>query len=219
MPVRLRVGAPRRLLVIAPHPDDEAIGAYMLMTRLRRRGVAVRVVVVTDGAASHPNSLRWPRRRLVAERRRESRRTLRRIGVAAAAVTFLDLPDGRLNTHTAAARRGLSRALGHVGSALIAAPAASDDHPDHRTVAACVAALRRPNLRRLAYPVWPAGLRPAGARCLFLTAQERLAKRHAVRSYRTQAGRIMDDPAGFAMTRRQISAFTRQQEVFVEVQQ
>lgn len=219
MPVRLRVGAPRRLLVIAPHPDDEAIGAYMLMTRLRRRGVAVRVVVVTDGAASHPNSLRWPRRRLVAERRRESRRTLRRIGVAAAAVTFLDLPDGRLNTHTAAARRGLSHALGHVGSALIAAPAASDDHPDHRTVAACVAALRRPNLRRLAYPVWPAGLRPAGARCLFLTAQERLAKRHAVRSYRTQAGRIMDDPAGFAMTRRQISAFTRQQEVFVEVQQ
>lgn len=217
--MRLRVGAPRRLLVIAPHPDDEAIGAYMLMTRLRRRGVAVRVVVVTDGAASHPNSPRWPRRRLVAERRRESRRTLRRIGVAAGAVTFLDLPDGRLNTRTASARRGLSRALGHVGSALIAAPAASDDHPDHRTVAACVAALRRPNVRRLAYPVWPAGLRPAGACCLFLTAQERLAKRHAVRSYRTQAGRIMDDPAGFAMTRRQISAFTRQQEVFVELRQ
>lgn len=217
MPVRLRIGGPRRLLVIAPHPDDEAIGAHALMSRLRRHGVSVRVVVVTDGAASHPNSLRWPRRRLVAERQRESRRAMRRIGVAAGAVTFLDLPDGRLHTRTAAARRGLSRALGHVGSALIAAPAASDDHPDHRTVAACVAALHRPNLRRLAYPVWPAGQQPAGARCLFLTTQERLAKRQAVRSYRTQAGRIMDDPAGFAMTRRQIAAFTRQQEVFVEV--
>ncbi|TCP29194.1 PIG-L family deacetylase [Sphingomonas sp. BK235] len=217
MPLRFRIGAPRRLLVIAPHPDDEAIGAYALMSRLRRRGVSVRVVVVTDGAASHPNSPRWPRRRLVAERRRESRRALCRIGVAAGAMTFLDLPDGRLHTRIVAARRGLARALGHVGPALIAAPAASDDHPDHRTVAACVAALRRPKLRRLAYPVWPAGRQPAGARCLFLTAQERLAKRHAVRSYRTQAGRIMDDPAGFAMTRRHVAAFTRQQEVFVEV--
>lgn len=219
MPVRLRVGVPRRLLVIAPHPDDEAIGAYALMSRLRRRGVSVRVVVVTDGAASHPNSPRWPRRRLVTERRRESRRVLRGIGVAAAAVTFLDLPDGRLHARIVVARRGLARALGHVGPALIAAPAANDDHPDHRTVAACVAALRRPHLRLLAYPVWPAGLRLAGARCLFLTTQERLAKRHAVRSYRTQAGRIMDDPSGFAMTRRQIAAFTRQQEMFVEVRQ
>lgn len=216
MPVELRVGSPRRLVVIAPHPDDEAIGAYTLMARLRRRGVTVRVVVVSDGAASHPNSRIWPRRRLVAERRRESRRAVRRIGVAAGAVTFLNLPDGRLHTRADPARRGLARALGHGGSALIALPAASDDHPDHRIVAACVAALCRPGLRRLAYPVWPAGRRPAGARCLFLTAQERLAKRHAVRSYRTQAGRITDDPAGFAMTRRQIAAFTRPQEIFVE---
>ncbi len=68
----------------------------------------------------------------------------------------------------------------------------------------------------LAYPVWPAGLRPVGARALFLTAQERLAKRRAVRSYRTQVGCITDDPAGFAMTRAQIAAFTRPQEMFVE---
>lgn len=92
----LRLGMPRRLLVIAPHADDEAIGAHAMMTRLKRRGVTVQVIVVADGAASHPSSVRWPRRRLVAERRRESRRVLRQIGVAAAAVTFLDLPDGLL---------------------------------------------------------------------------------------------------------------------------
>lgn len=215
--MRLRVGSPKRLLVVAPHPDDEVIGAYTLIRRLRRRGVAVRVVVVTDGAASHPSSLRWPRGRLVAERRRESRRALHRIGVAAGAVTFLGLPDGSLHTRAAAARRGLSRAIGHVPTTLIAVPFEGDDHPDHRTVAACVAALRRPGLRKIAYPVWPAGQRPNGARILSLTAQERFAKRHAVRGYRTQTGRITDDPHGFAMTRQQIAAFTRPREMFVEL--
>ena len=212
----LRLGRPRRLLVVAPHPDDETVGAHGLMTRLRRRGVAVEVVVVTDGAASHPSSPGWPRRRLVAERRRESRRTLRRIGVAADAVTFLDLPDGRLHAHAAAARRALARLIVRPGATLLVSPAESDDHPDHRAVAACVGALRRPGLRIMTYPVWPAGLKPAGADALFLTAQERLAKRHALRGYRTQTGRIADDPAGFTMTRKQIAAFTGAQEIFVE---
>lgn len=49
-----------------------------------------------------------------------------------------------------------------------------------------------------------------------LTAQERLAKRFAIRGYRTQAGRITDDPAGFAMTRAQIAAFSGPVETFAE---
>jgi LmbE family N-acetylglucosaminyl deacetylase len=215
--VKLRIGTPRRLLVIAPHPDDETIGAHALMTRMRWRGVAVRVLVVTDGAASHPSSLRWPRPRLVAERRRESRRVLRQIGVAASAITFLDLPDGRAHTRDDAIRRGLTRAIGHHRSTLIVGPANSDDHLDHRTVADCVAALPRLGIRVLAYPVWPAGVRPAGFRAIFLTTGERLAKRRALRSYRTQAGRVTDDPAGFAMSRAQIAAFTRPQETFLEL--
>lgn len=214
--MRLRLGTPRRLLVVAPHPDDEAIGAHAMMTLLRRRGIVVHVVIVTDGAGSHRSSPRWPSRRLVAERRRESRRVLRQIGVTADAVTFLDLPDGGLEARVAAARRGLARAVMAPGPTLVVSPSGCDDHPDHRVVAACVDAIRRPGLRRLAYPVWPAGAKVAGAGSLFLTAQERLAKRRAVRSYRTQAGRITDDPAGFSMSREQIAAFTRAQERFVE---
>lgn len=212
----LRLGRPRRLLVVAPHPDDEAIGAHAMMTRLRRCGVTVQVVVVTDGAASHPSSVRWPRRRLVTERRRESRRVLRRIGVAADAVTFLDLPDGLLHTRAAAARRGLARVIGAHRPMLVVSPSRDDDHADHRTVAACVEALRRPGVRTLTYPVWPAGQTTAGARVLFLTVQERLAKRRAIRSYRTQTGCITDDPDCFTMTREQIAAFSSPREVFVE---
>ena len=99
---------------------------------------------------------------------------------------------------------------------LVLAPAPTDDHPDHRVVATGVAQARMAGMQRLAYPVWPAGVRLRGARTLPLTQQERLVKRYAIASYRTQAGRITDDPVGFAMTRRQIAAFSGPAETFVE---
>ena len=206
------------MLVVAPHADDETIGAYVLMMRLRRRGVAIRVLVVTDGHASHPASVRWPRRRLVRERQRETRRAVGRIGVPVGCIRFLDLPDGGLGTVSSVATRLIARAMAAAPRPLlVVAPAVGDDHPDHRVVAAAVAAGRTPGMRRLSYPVWPAGgaLR-GGARSLYLTTQERLAKRHAIRSYATQVGRIVDDPSGFAMTRRQIAAFSRPTETFLD---
>jgi LmbE family N-acetylglucosaminyl deacetylase len=187
------------------------------MTRLRRRGVMVRVVVVADGAASHPGSTAWPPARLVRERAREARRALRRIGIPAGDVTFLRLPDGGLASVSGAIRRGIAAAAHRAPRPLlIVAPAASDDHPDHRAVAAAMAAIGGAGIRRLAYPVWPAGKGLTGARALSLTGQQRLAKRHAIRGYRTQTGRITDDPAGFALTPAQIAAFSRPAEWFVE---
>lgn len=215
--MRLRIGMPRCLLVVAPHPDDETIGAHCLMTRLRRRGVTVRVLVVTDGHASHRASRTWPRRRLVEERRRETRRAMRRIDVAAGDITFLGLPDGGLQDQPAAASRPIRRAVRRAPKPLlVVAPARTDAHPDHRVVAGGIAAARIGRVRRLDYPVWPAGTALRHARVLTLTARERLAKRQAIRSYRTQTGRITDDPAGFALTRAQIAAFSRPMEFFVE---
>lgn len=211
-----RLGHARSVLVVAPHPDDEAIAAHGLIARLSRRGVRVCVLVVSDGAGSHRGSPTWPRQRLTQERRRETRRVMRRIGVCAAAVTFLDLPDGQLKAHADDVRRLVARAARMLPKPLLGlAPSRADDHPDHRVVAA--AARRQMGVRWWAYPVWPAGRRLCGAQPIHLTTQERLVKRHAIRSYRTQAGRILDDPAGFAMTARQIAAFSRPQEVFAPV--
>lgn len=215
--MKLLAGTPRCLLVIAPHADDESIGAHALMTRFRRRGVEVRVVVVTDGSASHPGSTRWPRARLIRERQRETRRAVRRIGVAAGKITFLGFPDGGTEQVRIQTARAIAVALRHAPKPLlVVAPAATDAHPDHRIVALGVTMARVARVRRLAYPVWPAGTRMRGARCLTLTAQERLAKRWAIESYRTQAGGITDDPTGFSMTKHQIAAFSGPIETFVE---
>ena len=215
--MRVRADTPRCLLVIAPHPDDETIGTYTLITRLRRRGVEVRVLVVTDGGGSHPNSLAWPRARLVKERQRETRRAMRGIGVAAGNIRFLGLPDGALHSRAPLARRRIVAAIRAAPRPLLLlAPSQGDDHRDHRVTAAGAADAGSAGVCRLAYPVWPAGVRLVGARTLALNTQERLAKRRAIRSYRTQAGRITDDPGGFAMTRAQIAAFSGPFETFLE---
>ncbi len=210
------IGRLNALLVVAPHPDDETIGAHTLMTRLHRRGVAVTVAIVSDGAASHPGSALWPRDRLVRERRAESRRAMRQIGIGAARVRFLALPDGRLGEHAPAIRRRLDAIVAALPRpVLVLVPSPADAHPDHRVVAGAIR--RRPGVRWMRYPVWPVGQRLPGARAVRLSTQERLAKRQAIRRYRTQAGRITDDPAGFAMTTHQIAAFSRAQEWLADV--
>ena len=46
----------RSCLVLAPHPDDETLGAGGLLARLARDGVRCDVIVLTDGEGSHPDS-------------------------------------------------------------------------------------------------------------------------------------------------------------------
>lgn len=213
----LRLGALRSLVVLAPHPDDETIGAFGLMALLRRRGVAVRIVVVSDGRGSHPGSPTWAGERLIRERRCETRRAVSRVGVCAGDVTFLNFPDGHLHTATKPMNAAIAGILRRTPKpALVAGPVADDDHSDHRAVAAAIAGARMAGVRSIGYCVWPAGMRLRHARALPLGAAQRLAKRRAILSYRTQAGGITDDPAGFTMTRKQVAAFSRPFEMFLE---
>jgi LmbE family N-acetylglucosaminyl deacetylase len=212
----VRIG--RRLLVIAPHPDDEAIAAWALMRRARRQGARVDVVVVSDGGASHPDSRQWPRARLVSERRREVRRVLGAIGIDRLRIVFLGLPDGELPGHGRRLRHVLAGVLARRHPDMLVSPTPHDAHADHRAVAEALGALPRRGERRFGYRVWPEG----AARALHdlvvpLTASEVQQKRAAIRRYRTQAGLITDAEAGFTMTHRHINAFARATERFADL--
>jgi LmbE family N-acetylglucosaminyl deacetylase len=100
----LDVSTGERLVVVAPHPDDETLGAAGLIQRVLTRGGAVRVVLVTAGdgyveAVVHETGRPRPRpAEYVAygERRlREARRALRELGGdAIRAEHLLGFPDG-----------------------------------------------------------------------------------------------------------------------------
>lgn len=206
----------RSALIVAPHSDDETIGAFGLIHALRLGAARVRIIVVTDGAASHPNSVCWPRRQLVAERRRETLAAMRRIGVSAGGVTFLGLPDGQLWGRAATMSPVIRRAVARANRIdLLVLPACDDDHPDHRIVSA---ALRRSGARQLHYLVWPSrqGVSRRASHSLRL-GNRAAAKRGAIRRYRSQMGAITDDPAGFSISRSELITFARPVELFREV--
>jgi LmbE family N-acetylglucosaminyl deacetylase/glycosyltransferase involved in cell wall biosynthesis len=107
-----------RLLVLAPHPDDEVIGCGGLVALHLAEGRPVRVVVATDGAQAGNG----------AQREAESRAALAILG--AATVEFLRFPDRALQDARDLAT-SLAAILRQWKPDLIAVPNPLEIHPDH----------------------------------------------------------------------------------------
>ncbi len=205
------------VIVVAPHSDDETIAAHTLIEHLRRRGTHVSIIVVTDGSASHRNSATWPKKRLIAERKRETVRAMTAIGVWQGNVRFLAYPDGGLDSLNRLEQRRLTRDLarGPIPD-LVIAPDGRDVHPDHRDVAMACSRAWPQSVARLSYIVWKRADEPPVSpshRTVFLANSWR--KRSALRRYRTQTGIIRDDPKGFHLTTEQIISKCSPTEQFI----
>lgn len=92
----------QRLLVFAPHPDDETLGAAGLMRQARLRGDDVRVVIITNGDGFRISAAQEFRTISVAPkdfvrygflRQGEARTALGVLGIPADHVHFLGYPD------------------------------------------------------------------------------------------------------------------------------
>ncbi|HEY1394743.1 PIG-L deacetylase family protein [Roseateles sp.] len=155
------VGA--RVVVVAPHPDDEVLGCggllSLLATRLRAAAPGastlapfVAVIGVTDGDASHPGSTTWTPLHLAAQRRLERLRGLRHLGLRVP-VHALALPDGRVRFHERRMVDALSRHL--LPDDVVITTWRHDGHPDHDAVGrACADAARGAGATLLEMPVW-----------------------------------------------------------------
>lgn len=137
-----------RLLLIAPHPDDESLACSVILQRAARAGAAVRVVYATDGE-DNP----WPQRFLDRKwrldvndrtrwgkiRRTEARAALGTLGVPIQSARFLGLPDQELTTLLlSGCRATLDRLIGIIEEwepTLLLVPSVSDTHPDHNALA------------------------------------------------------------------------------------
>lgn len=121
-----------RWLVLAPHPDDEVLGAGATVAMAVRRGVQVTVVVLTDGAAQGEISVRAA----------EARRAAALLGVQE--LNLWGLPDRSLSPWDASFIQRLRRLLGQSDADTVLLPSPVELHPDHRALALAVQrALRR----------------------------------------------------------------------------
>jgi LmbE family N-acetylglucosaminyl deacetylase len=121
-PTRLRG---ERLLVLAPHPDDEVIGCGGLTAQHFREHRVVRVVIATDGAEA--DTAANDRDGYRALREQESRHGLERLG-GVPDVHFLRFPDRQLGSEIGEL---LAAQLREFAPDLILVPSPLEIHPDH----------------------------------------------------------------------------------------
>ncbi|HEY1581562.1 MAG TPA: PIG-L family deacetylase [Chthoniobacterales bacterium] len=214
-----------RLMMFAPHPDDESLATGIFLQRALAAGAAVRVVYATDGERNC-----WPqrflerkvrlresdRKRWGARRQAEALAALRSLGITPEEVNFLSLPDQGV---TDLLLRGCRQTLRRLASVVrewepthLLLPSATDTHPDHSGLAVLLEIALETylasgdDLVRLHYLVHGASDSFSRAACeLPHSLLEKRAKRRAIVCHVTQV----------ALSRRRFLSYARRPERFV----
>jgi LmbE family N-acetylglucosaminyl deacetylase len=193
--------AATRLLVVAPHPDDESIAAGLLIQQVRAAGGQVQILLLTAGD-NNPWPQRWLERRLrigVADRQRwgrrrhaEMRQAMGILDVPEQALRSMDWPDmgitDSLIRHGSRIVAGMAEAIDAFHPDLVAMPSINDRHPDHGAAHVLVrlALTGRPDPpRQLAYLIH-GNREAAGELEIRGTPAQQIRKNEALGAHRTQ---------------------------------
>lgn len=178
-----------RIVVLAPHMDDEVIGCGGTLALHAACGADITIVFLTDGrGGGAPGATESARAALAATRKEESRLALADLGITK--IMYLDGEDGRLG---ATAQLGtaadltvrLRAAIEAARPEILYLPSFLEEHPDHRAASALLAeAVRGTRLafRCHAYEVWT----PLFPNCFVRIDATIEAKRRALVHYQSQ---------------------------------
>jgi LmbE family N-acetylglucosaminyl deacetylase len=203
---------PAPIVVVAPHPDDETLGAGGLIFTYAHSDIRVTVISVTDGEAACPEVPA-----LDHVRRRELVSAMRQLELAPADIFRLGLPDGGVSEREVELAQSLAECIPE--GAVIVAPFELDGHPDHEAVArACRAAAGERGLTLVRYPIWAWH---RGSAHLFMESRSvrfvlsdraRAAKRQAIAEHRSQ---LDERPGGAILPAHVLDYFYQPYEVFL----
>lgn len=209
--------AEARWLVLAPHPDDETLGAGALIGSVSAVDRLAAVVFLTDGAGSHPHADEASRQRLITTRQAEAQVALARLcGNRTPETVFLNWPDAQPHEEGSVAALETAAQLAdlcisHAVTAL-AVTALNEPHCDHAAafrLARSVVAMTAGNVDVFEYLVW-AVEPPAGARRALRTEPVSTAIRsQALEAHESQLTDLLGpgfrlDPARLDMPERDI---------------
>lgn len=200
-------------LVLAPHPDDETLGAGGLIARLCGKGVPVIVVALTDGENAYADTQNMGDIRV-----HEQVEALYRLGVPESMVRRLRLPDRDVSAYE---DRLVNSLLPMVEAGMhLVAPWERDFHPDHEVagrVAVRVAQIKGAILTSYLFWTWHRGvpdmLEGLSVEKVSLTDAELQTKRYALEAHASQFehadGQPILSPELLMPTRRQYEVFIR----------
>lgn len=152
----LKIPEGKKILIFAPHPDDDVFGMGGTIANLIDNKCHVKIIYLTDGSKGTISGIRD--KRLVAIRKKETEKALKILG--ASDYTFWGYPDGNLpaNKSTLKATETLIESF---SPDIICLPSIFDDHKDHRQTNEIVTkVLESKNLLDMeiwGYEVWTSG--------------------------------------------------------------
>lgn len=114
-----------KVLILAPHVDDETIGLGGTVLKHVANGHKVTCVYVTDGSKSVSS---MAKEELVEERKKEAKKVQKLLGIEK--LYFMNLPDGEVES-TVDAQEVLKGIIQDVNPNVIYCPIFIDCHPDH----------------------------------------------------------------------------------------
>ena len=193
-----------KVLVVAPHPDDESLGTGGLLQRAFAKKIPVRIVFATSGENNPWAQRYWERRWRIStddrarwgqRRREEAINAIRTLGGEPGSAKFLNLPD--LGTTDLLMQGGaelpvlLSDELQEWEPTMAFIPTMLDAHPDHSALSTALSmafdSVEGSSIRAWEYlvhrPHVPIGHQPVK---LFLSAEEVARKRRAILCHETQ---------------------------------
>jgi LmbE family N-acetylglucosaminyl deacetylase len=173
-----------RVLVIAPHPDDETLGCGGTIVRHRLAGEAVCILVVTDGGSSRAGG--YGRAAIRDIRAQEAGAAIAHLEPSE--IVQFGLPESRWTPSDFQAR--LTELLARVRPTLIYTTSCVDFHPEHRRVALglakTLAATPLPALRAIRLYELQVPLTPVLANVAVDISTVHAAKERALAEYTTQ---------------------------------
>lgn len=136
---------PLRIAVLAAHPDDETIGASVLLARSQRASV----IFLSDGAPRDsrlwPRTIQGSREEYASIRREEAQNALRRVGISQGQIRWLGAIDQETIFAVSELATRLIEALREIRPQLIVTHPYEGGHPDH-DCAALIASIAVPRL-------------------------------------------------------------------------
>lgn len=221
------VATGKRILILAPHADDESLGCGGLIAHALSAGSEVFVIILTDGAKSHPNSKSYPASRLIALREDEAAAAVAVLGIKPDHLVFFRYPDGSAPLRGRSLRQAVIRLADFVDRneiSMIASTWPHDPHTDHVSAHRIAAgAARMSKVQHLSYLVWgwtlavSTWLPVQPIRGVRLDVTQYLdVKRRAVACHKSQYSNIIeDDPSGFTIPAHLFEISERSYEVYL----
>jgi LmbE family N-acetylglucosaminyl deacetylase len=191
---------PRRILILAPHPDDEIVACGIAAARARAAGARVFVLYLTTGIPAR--QALWPWQRSGYAKRLRRRRDEARVAtvlVGLEPIGFGDRPSRRLRHHLDEAAAEIERAVAACGAEVLWVPAFEGGHQDHDAANALAAGFcaRLPVHEFAAYNFAGGQVRAnrfaserGGEHVIEASTEEMALKRRALACYASERGNL-----------------------------